>query len=1301
MDSGAEISLMHVRVFKSLKQAPKLTKKSLNLQSVDGSPLSVLGCVDICFEIKGTRQKHNFCIVDNMNRNLILGRDWMTQNGVRLYFDLGCLRIGQTYAPLEEDIHIASIARLTSKTLLRPQTSRICWARVKNNAAFPSAKTYQILPVEQGHIANEPGLMVTNSIGKLNKSRKIPVFIVNNTNKTVNLRRGSVVGKIELIGSEEIASVSKSNATEEVYDSDHIKVPPEHKDVISKLVEANLDIFASKDSDLGHTDTIKMKIDTGNEPPIRLKAYKAPLNNRKVIDDAVREMLGAGVIRRSRSPWSFPVVIVNKKDNSKRFCVDFRQLNKITKKNSYPLPVIDEILALLGKAKYFTTLDLKSGYWQVAMDESDREKTAFTCHAGLFEFNVMPFGLANAPSMFQELMSEVLQGLDFCFAYIDDILIHSSTLEEHFNHIEQVFGRLRQHGLKLKLKKCSFAQKETNYLGFVIGENGIKPDVEKVEAIQRMQTPTTVKHVRSFIGMCSYYRRFLPNFSEIASPLIALTKKHARFNWTSLCQTAFDDLKKHLTSIPLLAYPDLNKPYVLYTDASDKAIGACLTQPCDPSDSFISGIKDEVPIHFLSHKLSDTQTRWSTIEKEAFAIHFALQRLDHYLHNAEFVIRTDHKPLKYLLDAPMQNRKIQLWALGIAGYNCKIEYIAGKANTCADLLSRPVEAYDSVANDIIIEPDISDNTLEINALNSNGFDPKAFASYNAEIQDTHTPEKGFLGFDIVSEQDKDTEISDLKALLLKGKAGKSQEKKHILLEDVLYYISSPDDQPVLRLYVPKDLKQKVLLQFHDSNGHMGIDKTFDAIASKYYWPTLYKEVAEYVSRCVTCNKRGLKKQKPSLQETDSPPFAFAKIGLDLSGPYPTTLSGNKYIATFVDWYSGWPEAFPIPDKTGDTISHLLLEEIFPRYGASLQIVTDNGSEFENRVVNETLEALNIDHVTTSFYHPQSNAKVERFHRTMHDILSKLIDNNLNRWDLYLNQALAAVRFNISESSKFSPYFLLYNRDVVLPLDNLLQPRRKYQGEETHKIALEQQHKTFMLVHKHLKQAKRRQAKYADQKSKDTSFNIGDPVYYKNFRKTSKLQSNWRPYFRIIEQKGPVSFVIKDQLSGQTVKAHAEQLRLANIEEWEIPKDTSGRKLRQAAYAVPPDDPDSSSSDESEMEEQPMQKIIKRRRQERLASTDEDDIPLMELAKRLKERDARNRTVKNSDKLSSGTDLYNSDQESDRSYSSDEKMSVNALFGHLKKSKPRIQSRRHKQQMAEKASNTKDLLLAVAGLLDKR
>ena len=391
-----------------------------------------------------------------------------------------------------------------------------------------------------------------------------------------------------------------------------------------------------------------------------------------------------------------------------------------------------------------------------------------------------------------------------------------------------------------------------------------------------------------------------------------------------------------------------------------------------------------------------------------------------------------------------------------------------------------------------------------------------------------------MGFDIVTEQDKDEDIHNIKQLLIKGTASSAIESKHIILDDVLYFISNPIDQPTLRLVVPKQLRSNVIAQFHDHNGHMGVDKTFDNIKLRYYWINLYKDISEHIAKCITCSKRGLKFQRAPLQETDFPPYAFAKIGLDLFGPYPLTLSGNKYIATFVDWYSGWPEAYPIPDKKGETIAHLLIEEIFPRYGSCLQLVTDNGTEFDNRIVKETLEALNISHVTTSFYHPQSNSKVERFHRTLHDVLSKLIDDNVDKWDLFLNQALATVRFNISESSKFSPYFLLYNRDVVLPLDNLLQPKRRYHGEEMHQIALENQHKTFLTVYKHIKQAKRRQAKYADRQSHDKDFKVGDAIFYKNYNKATELQSNWRPFFRIIEKKGPVSFIIKDQLSGRTI-----------------------------------------------------------------------------------------------------------------------------------------------------------------------
>ena len=286
-------------------------------------------------------------------------------------------------------------------------------------------------------------------------------------------------------------------------------------------------------------------------------------------------------------------------------------MNKITKPLAVPLPLVDDLLGVLGKAVYFSSLDLISGYWQIMMDEADKEKTAFcTSHRGLYQFKVMPFGLMNAPGLFTQLISQVLEGYEsFTTGYIDDILCFSESLEDHFQHLEMVFRRLREHGLKLKPTKCSFLQSETSYLGFRVTQDGIKPEEDKVEAIRQLQPPSSKKEIRSFIGSCSYYRKFLPNFSGVAKPLIDLTKKSTHFKWGEEHQNAFDSLKASLTQVPFLAYPDISRPFILTTDASDYCIGACLSQ--------INKDNVEVPIYFISHKLSATQSRWPTIEKEA------------------------------------------------------------------------------------------------------------------------------------------------------------------------------------------------------------------------------------------------------------------------------------------------------------------------------------------------------------------------------------------------------------------------------------------------------------------------------------------------------------------------------------------------------------------------------------------------------------------------------------------------------------------------------------------------------------
>jgi len=492
------------------------------------------------------------------------------------------------------------------------------------------------------------------------------------------------------------------------------------------------------------------------------------------------------------------------------------------------------------------------------------------------------------------------------------------------------------------------------------------------------------------------------------------------------------------------------------------------------------------------------------------------------------------------------------------------------------------------------------------------------------------------------EQSLDKELDSITLQLQNGKASKSVENRYILIADILYYISKADSEPVLRLYVPLQLRQEVINEYHNKD-HLGVDKTYDAIKSKYFWPRLYKELSEYINNCVTCQQQSSFNSKPLLQETDISPFPFAKIAVDLSGPYPTSLSGNRYIISFIDIYSGYPECFPVPDKSAANIVQLLLDEIIPRHSCPLTLLSDNGSENCNEMVRETLREMNINHVTTSFYSPSSNGKVERLHRFMHDILAKNVKDNPSTWDVYLNQTLAAIRFSKNESTQFSPFYLLYNRDPVLPIDNLLKPRRKYAGESPHKILLEQQHKSFTIVHRNLKKAKKKQKENADKNRKDINFKVGDTVYCRNHLRKSKLDSKWKPFYRIIEQKSPVSFIIRDQLTGNSTKAHAQHLKPANIDEWEIPKTSSIKNMRKSKFVVSPETSGSDlSSEEDEITFE--DRLIRKHRNERETSSDEDEIPPMELKKRIRNRERNYEFQSNDDSSDDNIPLSQMKQE---------------------------------------------------------
>ena len=1143
VDSGADISLITSHVLKSLPRdcVTTIRDTSIHVSGVTGKSLSILGAVKLNFSIGKSSLSHVFYVVKEMTKPAILGADFLSAVGAKLDYGGKTLAIGKT------------VVLLKDKALLRYESDECMLVRAKKASKVPPrSATFVsvagklpkgvsiITPLDNCPLLeDQPGLTMPNVITDQASNVKHSVLLVNDTNRMFKVQKGEVLGLAEPLQEAEVLSFD--------YDANHYenqKCSDEpDKNVLNKiqlnhieeqqasklhsLLKNYQDIFAEKDSQLGRTSVVKMTLDTGDTTPIRQRPYRTPFALRNVVDEHLNEMLAANVIRPSTSPWASPIVMVDKKDGSKRFCVDFRRLNQAIVKNSYPLPLIDDVLSSLGDAKIFSCLDLKSGYWQIEMAEEDRCKTAFVCHKGLYEFNVLPFGLCTAPPVFQDLMNRVLGDIQnkFTIAYLDDIIIYSKTFEEHIHHLDIVLNKLKGAGLKIKPSKCSFLKNSVHYLGHVISNQGIEPDPDKIKIIRELKPPQTVRQVRSLVGMASYYRRFIPNFSDIARPLTLLTHKHARFLWGHDQQKAFEELKIKLTTSPVLAHPILNKPYKLYTDASQYAVGAVLAQ--DIGDG-------ERVIQYLSKQLTEGQQKWPTIEREGYAIVYAINKLRHYLLGAKFTVYTDHKPLRTLFSSEMKNVRIQRWAIMLEEYGCDIEYKTGKTNIPADTLSRVVEkgvcVVDSSNSENLkqsdnILKDLDDEKININLIKDNK--------------------------QLIKLQKEDRYLGPI----IQGIEEGEDNKEFIVEDDLLYHLSSPvrhDSTCRLQLAIPQCMSEGVIVQLHDNimgGGHVGLDKTYDKIRSRYYWPNMYRDVVAHLEKCELCQARKMKQKLAPLQDMPEAKFPFDIVGIDTCGPFPETMMGNKYILTIVDHFSSWPEAYAIPNKSANTVARILLEDFIPRHGCPRLLLSDRGTEFLNHVIELLTDKFKIGHIKTSPYHPQTNGKTERFHRFLNDTLAKYTYQNQTIWDTYVPGMLMAYRTSVNDSTKHTPFFLLHGRDPILPMDTLLQPKLKYMGDEYVPTMLQRLHKAFDDTRSNMKQARERNKRLYDRRASESNFEEGDPVYYHDITNTpgmsDKLNIKWKPFYRIVEKTSPVNYRIRHQITGKSKNVHVSKLRAAH------------------------------------------------------------------------------------------------------------------------------------------------------------
>ncbi|XP_039761835.1 uncharacterized protein LOC120634993 [Pararge aegeria] len=540
------------------------------------------------------------------------------------------------------------------------------------------------------------GLLVANCIVKVKPNSRVNISVVNTSESTVHVDSNLKfqILPLEQTNHQEVFysidhNISRSTLTrtEEVLNLLRIgHLTSEEANALYELCSTYSDIFHLSDDKLTCTEALEHEITTSSSVPINTKSYRFPEIHKQEVQSQINKMLDNGIIKPSTSPWSSPIWIVPKKLDASgqrkwRVVIDYRKLNDITIGDSYPIPNISEILDQLGKCKYFSTLDLASGFHQIKIAERDAPKSAFSVPQGHFEFTRMPFGLKNAPATFQRLMNTALSGLQGiqCFVYLDDIVIYSYDLDTHMRNLSNIFDRLRKFHLKLQPDKCEFLRREVSYLGHIITDEGVKPNPEKTRAVEEFPIPKRPKDIKSFLGLVSYYRRFIPNLSKIAKPLTTLLKKDISFVWGNEHQLAFEHLKNALISAPILAYPDFTKPFLLTCDASNFAISAILSQ---------GSVGNDRPIAYASRTLNKAECNYSVTEKECLAIIFGTKTFRPYLYGHKFTIVTDHRPLKWLFNCKEPGSKLVRWRLKLEEFDYEVMYKKGKINSNADTLSR-------------------------------------------------------------------------------------------------------------------------------------------------------------------------------------------------------------------------------------------------------------------------------------------------------------------------------------------------------------------------------------------------------------------------------------------------------------------------------------------------------------------------------------------------------------------------------------------------------------------------------------
>jgi transposase InsO family protein len=766
--------------------------------------------------------------------------------------------------------------------------------------------------------------------------------------------------------------------------------------------------------------TIKHEIDTGDAKPINLPYYPLSKTHRDEQDRQIRELLEKDLIRPSASPWGFPVLFVPKPGGEWRMCIDYRLLNNVTTKDAYPLPRIQDCLDTIGSAKVLSKIDLLSGYYQIEMGELSIPKTAFNTRSGKYEFMAMPFGLTNAPSTFQRIMNDALREFNgkFLVVYLDDIVIYSNSEEEHEKHLQQVLEALDGNELYAKPSKCTIGVQELEFCGHIIGNGKCKPTPTKVKAITEWPQPRNVHEVRQFLGLASYYRRYVRDFAKTAAPLsdllieadIGLRKKKFRpIRWNAKSEFAFQTLKNALATEPVLKQVDETKPFRVETDCSEWALGCVLLQTGDDGKWH--------PVAYDGRKLNGAELNYPIHEKELLAIKHALRIWTAYVQNGHKTeVITDHESLKYLNTTRTPSKRLARWIDEFSEFDLDIKYRKGSEAVVPDAISRrPDFLGEGPANKAWV--------------------PK---------QDTLQVDLSAMEATEMIDEDHTWESTIVKALSRRPGEPLSAEQVQLLrtIPDIDQYIAENQRlyRKVDKYYVPyisPPFRKDFVEYYHRHYGHYSTPALNGVIKYRGWWPKMHLEVAQFAKTCRQCQLAQRQKHRNEEPHTQVriATRPFEKWAIDFVGPLPTASHQlQKWILTAIDFATGWPVAKAVEEATDEVVADFLFE-IYCQYGAFQELLSDNGANLTSKIVEYYLRKIKVKHRTTSPYHPQTNGKVERFNGMLGKILTKMMIGQVTvGWPDYLQSALFACRVRAHTVTGMSPFKLVYGIEPRLTGD---------------------------------------------------------------------------------------------------------------------------------------------------------------------------------------------------------------------------------------------------------------------------